>query len=138
MVNSSHINAATSFLQVSFPILFSPTIASVDKTSISSIRNTEEYEHWKTINPGIDHSSCLDIAIAQILKSPTYFARMFFTSKLELPQVDLKGKNQPKLPETTLQELTSRLTALKSNHDWFKDFSEALTAFGHHHVNTSK
>jgi hypothetical protein len=128
-----HINAANSFIRTNFPALNSPLIASVDKTSISSIRNTEEYALWKLINPDIGHDSCLDISIAEIIKSPTYFARMFFTAKFELPQIDLRGSFQPKLPTSSLEELTSRIKVLKSNQDWFEDFSKALTAICRKH-----
>jgi hypothetical protein len=134
----SHINAANSFLQINFPVLYSPLTVSVNKISISSIRNTEKYRQWKIINPDIDHDSCLDISIAQIIKSPTYFARMFFTSKLALPQIDLYGTHQPEIPTSSLQELTSRLEVLKSNHDWFVNFSNALTAICQHHADKSK
>jgi hypothetical protein len=133
-----HINAANFFLQINFPVLFSPLIVCVDKTSISSIRHTEEYSLWKFINPDIDHDSCLDIAIAQIIKSPTYFARMFFTSKSSLTQIDLYGKYQQKIPTSSLQELTSRLESLKSNHVWYLDFSNALTAICQHYSDDSK
>jgi hypothetical protein len=134
----SHINATDSFLRINFPALYSPLIVSVDKTSISNIRNTEEYTQWKMINPDIDHDSCLDIAIAQIIKSPTYFARIFFTSKLAMPQINLHGEHQPKIPSSSLQELTSRLEILKSNHDWYLDFSIALTVICQHHADKSK
>jgi hypothetical protein len=108
-VIASQINTANSFLQISFPVLYSPLLVSIKKTSISSIRNTEEYAQWKLVNPDIDHDSCFAIAIAQIIKSPTYFARLFFTAKFELPQIDLSGNNKPKLPASSLQELTSRI-----------------------------
>ncbi|MFT6779457.1 MAG: hypothetical protein ACJAV1_003400 [Paraglaciecola sp.] len=127
-VTASQINAANLFLQISFPVLYSPLLVSVEKTSISSIRNTEEFTQWKLINPDIDYNSCLDIAIAQIIKSPTYFARLFFTAKFELPQIDLSGNNQSQLPASSLQELTSRLEVLKTNRVWTADFSKALTA----------
>jgi hypothetical protein len=130
----SHIIATNSFLQITFPILYSPLIVSVDKTSISSIRYTDEYTQWKMINPDIDHDSCLDIAIAQIIKSPTYFARIFFTSKSGLPQIDLNGGHQPKIPSSSLQELTSRLEILKFNHEWYSDFTNALTIICQHHA----
>lgn len=135
-VMTSDIDAANSFLQISFPVLDSPLLVSVEKTSISSIRSTEEYAQWKLISPDIDHDSCLDIAIAQIIKSPTYFARIFFTAKFELPQIDLSGNNQPKLPASSLQELTSRIAVLKSNRVWFADFSKALTAISQNHVDS--
>jgi hypothetical protein len=135
-VITSHINAANSFLQISFPVLYSPLLVSIEKTSISSIRNTEEYAQWKLVNPDIDHSSCLDIAIARIIKSPTYFAKLFFTAKFELPQIDLNGNNKPKLPASYPQELTSRIVVLKSNHVWFADFSKALTAICQNHADS--
>jgi hypothetical protein len=131
-ITLSHINSANSFLQIYFPILFSPLTVSVDKTSISSIRNTEEYAQWKSINPGIDDST-VDIALAQIVKSPTYFARMFFTSKSKLPQIDLNGLDGPTLPSSSMQELTSRLVSLKSNHAWFVDFTDSLTDICQHY-----
>lgn len=133
-VITSHINVANSFLLISFPVLYSPLLVSVEKTSISSIRNTEEYAHWKMINPDIEHSTCLDIAIAQIIKSPVYFARMFFTSRFELPQIDIRGHIKPKFPTSTLQELTNRIAVLKSNQDWFENFSKALTTICQNHA----
>ena len=135
-VTASQINEANSFLQISFPVLYSPLLVSLEKTSISRIRNTEEYAQWKLINPDIDHDSCLDIAIAQIIKSPTYFARMLFTSRLELHQIDIRGSIQSQLPASSLQELTSRLEVLKTNRVWTADFSKALTAI--HQNNAAK
>jgi hypothetical protein len=135
-VIASQINTANSFLQISFPVLYSPLLVSIKKTSISSIRNTEEYAQWKLVNPDIDHDSCFAIAIAQIIKSPTYFARLFFTAKFELPQIDLSGNNKPKLPASSLQELTSRIAVLKSNRVWFADFSKALTAICQNHADS--
>ena len=130
---SSNIEAARLFLEENFPVLFSPLIVSVDKTAISSIRYTREYTQWKLDNPTIEHDYYLDIAIAQIIRSPIYYARLCFTSKFELSQVGLRDDTLTKIATSSLNEITKRLKIMKSNHEWYVEFTSALMAICQHH-----
>jgi hypothetical protein len=123
---STQVKAARAFLQVNFPVLYSPVLVSIDKKSISSIRKSPQYTQWKLMNPGIDHESCLDIAIGELVRAPAYFARMFFTANFELQTIDLEGNPSNAYPKSILGELTSRLENLKRKQAWYEDFSKAL------------
>jgi hypothetical protein len=106
---------------------------SVDKTCISAITRSDYFSYWKTINPNIEHVSCVNIAIGELLKTPTYFARLYFTAAFELHTINLLGNPHLKLPKSTLSELTKKLSVLQKNLAWFEQFTAALNMLSKQH-----